>query len=413
MRPRLRQRPRLILFLAAMAGFAATGCSDDGPSAPDGSDESIVRTIDDLDYVKGRYYFLQHPAEQLSTQSVIEPGSVRVFLDDLNGANNQGVREGRAAVDPTRPPAVGDTLGGTFDELRELADFQVKVDYYGDRFPVLVLRTPIASSQMLAVTYEEILPGGSRRTVGSVPDSADEPLVLKLLQAPRQYLEADDMDPDYFESDPAVDPLAVTRELELKSFYDLKATNIDPRSLQIEVHRYEIGPSSGSDGYTEGIATFPYAQILGVDLFTDNGAGAAIEGSDTVVDQFTSAWFLQSESGILFFPDLRPFDPRITPRPDAHPEEDHFFRSRIAVDPGVPGLRGRVLWPPGLSGAPGVAGGGATPPELEANRNPYDRRNLITVRDRRYFIQARFASAAPKSIAANGAAPSSTPGDRP
>ena len=140
-----------------------------------------------------------------SSTTQLDPASLRVYLDDRNGANNQGARGGRAEVDPTRPPAGGDTLGGTFDELRELDDYEVRVDYYGDSFPVLVLRTPIASSQMLAVTYDEILPGGSRRTVGSVPESVDEPVVLKLLQAQRALLKPDDMEPDYFESDPAVE----------------------------------------------------------------------------------------------------------------------------------------------------------------------------------------------------------------
>ncbi len=58
-------------------------------------------------------------------------------------------------------------------------------------------------------------------------------------------------------------------------------------------------------------------------------------------------------------------------------------------------------------------GGGVTPKALQANRNPYDKRNLSPTQDRRYSIQSRFTSASPKTIAANGAGSSSNRGDRP
>lgn len=362
-----------------------------------GTQQEVVRTIDDLNYVRGKYFFIQRPAEQLATGSVIEPGSVRVYLDDKNGSNNQGVRIGTAEVDPTRPPGVGDTLSGSFDGLRELTDFQVKVDYFGDRFPVLVLRSAISNSQLLAVTYIETLADGTNRTVGNVPPLPDDPnaeappIRLKLLQAPRSLLKARVDAPDYFETDPALDPLAITRDYEIKSFYDLQSANIDPKSLSIQVRRYDAALEEATDAYKEGTSLFPYIRVMGIDLFTDNGSGAAIEGPDLIVDQITSAWFLETETGVLYFPDLRPFDPRVTPRPDATPEEDYFFRTRIVANNDVPGLRGRMFWPAGVPDPPGVPGGGITPEDLESNPKPYDKRNLQLVDDRRYYIWAKFA----------------------
>jgi hypothetical protein len=363
-----------------------------------GSAQEVTRTIDDVNYVKGKYFFLQRPAEQLATNSRIEVSTVRAYIDDKNGSNDQGVRGGYAEVDPTLPPGESPRIAGSFDGLRVLQDFEISVFYYGDRFPIIVLKNAMANSQVLAVTYDEILSDGTRRTVGSFPDLPADPTVpadsvrLKLLQAPRDLLKAQPDNTDFFETDPAIDPFIITRDYELKNFYDLQTANIDPKSLLLQVRRYDAATEEATDAYKEGGQLFSYLRIMGADLFKDNGTGTPLEGPDELVDQFTNAYYLDTERGILFFPDLRPFDPRVGPRPDARPEEDFFFRPRIEnVDPSIPGLRGRIFWPPGMANPPGVAAGGITPEQLEANRNPYDKRNIQLVQDRRYYVWAKFA----------------------
>ncbi|MEO6463405.1 MAG: hypothetical protein ABIP29_10050, partial [Candidatus Eisenbacteria bacterium] len=362
-----------------------------------GTAQEVTRTIDDLNYVKGKYFFLQRPADHLATGSTIDRATLRVFVDNRNGSDNQGVRDGMAEVDPTLPPGTSAGIPGSFDGLRPLTDYDVDIVYYCNRFPILILRSAISSSHTLAVTYVEVLADGTRRSVGSVPELPVDPNVpaedirLKLLQAPRDRLKGQVDNTDFFETDPAIDSLAITRDYELKNVYDLQTSNIDPKSLRLQVRRYDAAIEEATDAYKEGANLFPYLRIMGADLFRDNGTGSPLEGPDELVDQFTNAHWLDLERGVLFFPDLRPFDPRVGPRPDATPEEEFFFRPRLEADPSIPGLRGRIFWPPGAENPPGVPAGGRTPEDLEANRNPYDKRNIQQVQDRRYYIWARFA----------------------
>lgn len=360
-----------------------------------GTAQEITRSIDDLNYVKGKYFFLQRPAEQLATNSRIELSTVRAYIDDKNGSNDQGVRYGYAEIDPTLPAGTSPRLVGSFDGLRVLTDYEVSVFYYGDRFPILLLKNAVSDAQVLAVTYDEILQDGTRRSIGVVPELPVDPntpadsVRLKILQTPRSELKAQVGNTDFYETDPAIDPFTVTRDYQLRNFYDLQTMNIDPRSLTLQVRRYDSATTDATDAYKEGADLFSYLQIMGVDLFKDNGSGSPLDGPDELVDQFTDAYYLDTERGVLFFPDLRPFDPRVGPREDARPEEEFFFQPRISTTGGIPGLRERIFWPAGLANPPGI-GAGITPQQLESNPFPYDKRN-ITFEDRRYYVYAKFA----------------------
>ncbi len=209
---------------------------------------------------------------------------------------------------------------------------------------------------------------------------------LRLIQAPRDELLAKAGDPDYFETDLTRAPFNVTRDYEIKSVYDLGVRNIDVRSTILQVRRYDAHPGEFSSFYREGAEAFSYLRILGVDLFRDAGAGSPTPGMDGTVDAFTNATFLDPERGVLVFPDLRPFDPRLPGRPDATPEDEFFFKSRIPNPaPAIPGARGRVFWPAGLSNPPGSEAA-VTPHDLESNPAVYDKRNVEFARDPRYFL---------------------------
>ncbi|MGH7725242.1 MAG: cell surface protein SprA [Candidatus Eiseniibacteriota bacterium] len=361
-----------------------------------GTAQEVIRQIDDLNYIKGKYFFLQRPTAQLQTNSRIEIGTVKVFVDDKNGNNNQGVRAGFAEIDPAGAPGSSPRIPGEFDGLRELTDYEITFTFYGERFPVLVLKSALSNAQVLGVSYVEVLADGTRRTVGSAPDCSNDPSVpcdslrLQILQAPRDLLPAA-ASSDFFETDSTVAPFIVTRDYEIKSFYDLQTTNIDPKSLTFEIRRYDAALEEATDAYKEGTDLFTYLQITGIDLFKDNGSGSPLEGQDQTVDKFTNADFLDVDRGILFFPDLRPFDPRVGPRPDSSPVEEFFFRPRVTgTDQTIPGLRKRIYWPPGLANPPGIPGGGITPVGLESNRNVYDKRNILLINDRKYYIYAKF-----------------------
>jgi hypothetical protein len=363
-----------------------------------GTAQEVIRQIDDLNYIKGKYFFLQRPAEQLAKNSTIDLGTLEIWLDDKNGTNDQGVRAGYAEIDPTLPPGSSPRLQGSFDGLRPLTDYEVTTFYYGERFPVIVLKNSISNSQILGATYVEVLEDGTRVPVGiAAPCVGDQnvqcdSIRVKVIQAPRDELKARQDAPDLYETDISLAPFNITRDLEIKSFYDLQTSNIDANSLQLQVRRYDANQDTDTDAFKDGNELIPYLQILGIDLFRDAGGGAVADGADQLVDQFTNATFLDLQRGILFFPDLRPFDPRLPPRADATAEEELFFKPRIAnTDQSIPGLRKRVLWPEGAANPPGVVSSPVTPEGLESNPNVYDKRNIQPQNDRRYYIYAKFS----------------------
>ena len=366
----------LVAFALALALAFAAGCSDDNTMTPP-PDNTITRQIDDLNYVRRRYFFLQLPAEQLADGGTIDFATLRVFVDDANGSNNLGVRFGYGEIDPALAPGASPRLVGAFDRLQELADYEVTVAPYGDRFPVLILKQALFSSEVLAVTYEEVLPGGARRAIGSVPDCAGgvcDSVRLKLVQAPKDLYLAKAGATDDYETNYGIAPFNQVREHELKNVYDLFFPGVEPRNLEIEVGSYAPGDTLG--GFFEVGNFFDYLQVIGVD-----------DDRDALVDQY----YLDPQRGTLMFPDLRPFDPRLPGRPDARPEDLEFFRSRLDATggtPAVPGYRGHVFWPEGAASPPGSSAA-VTPPALVANPHIYDRRNLQPVADRRYYLLVR------------------------
>lgn len=367
-----------VVFALVLTVALTTGCSDDNTMNPG---NLVTRQIDDLNYVRSRYFFIELPAEQLANGGTIDFATLRVFRDDLNGSNNQGSRLGYGVIDPTLAPGDSPRYPGNFDQLQELADYEVTVAPFGDRFPVLILNQALASFQMLAVSYEEVLPGGARRTVGSVPEcmGADcDSVWLRLIQAPKEVYLAKAGATDDYETDYAIAPFNQVREHELKNVYDLSFPGKNPANLEIEVRSYATGDTIG--GFFEGGDFFNYLQVIGVD-----------DNRDARVEQYGPLVYLDRERGTLMLPDLRPFDPRLPGRPDARPEELEFFRSRLDQSggvPAVPGYRGHVFWPEGAASPPGSSAP-VTPPELIANPRVYDKRNLQPTADRRYYLLVR------------------------
>jgi len=388
------KKMRVLLLVA----LVAAGCSDDS-TAPPPPGETITRQIDDLNYVRGTYFLIQPPGETLATGATIDISTLMVFVDDINGSNDQGVRAGYGELDPTADPSATPRVLGNFDELQPLADYEVTTFPYGDRFPVLILKHAIHPFQMLAVAYEEDVPGSGRRAIGSVPactGAGCDSVRLKLLQAPKNQYVAKSGNPDEYEADYTIAPINAVREQELRNVYDLLFRNVAPEDLSIQVHRYGALSREPSDRVIDNGHAVSYLQILGIDLFADDGTGLPLVGADGNVDRFTNATFLDTERGILFFPDLRPFDPRIATRPDATPADNEFHKPRIAgVDTSIPGLRKLVLWPSGAPNPPGSASG-VTPIALRSNPNVYDKLNLQFATDRHYYLKVVGpASAAP------------------
>src|SRR5206468_3942985 len=107
---------------------------------------------------------------------------------------------------------------------------------------------------------------------------------------------------------------ARARDLELKNFYQLPGQRIDPATFKLTVRKGVDDPPRNSILKTSG-ESVPYLEVLGLDSY-DQSSGQQVPGHDGVLDgTYLSAGsqqaFVDYENGILFFPDPRPFAPRI------------------------------------------------------------------------------------------------------
>ncbi|MBD3299331.1 MAG: cell surface protein SprA, partial [candidate division Zixibacteria bacterium] len=90
-------------------------------------------------------------------------------------------------------------------------------------------------------------------------------------------------------------------DAEWKNVYDLGLRNIDYNEFQLDIYKGQPGDESNlaNKNHQEGA---PYLQILGLDRTNQSGAA----GADGKVDNNPAV--LDLESGLLIFPDQRPFD---------------------------------------------------------------------------------------------------------
>jgi len=280
--------------------------------------------IADYEYIKGQYFLLYDPND--GTFYDIPDTSISVFLDDGNYGNDINVLRGRAEIDPDAVfglPGLADTAAtGNFDLLRPGADQQYEI--LNDIYPfstftvkVLRLRQPLSSNQILAVRYSarpvtnpangdlgpEIRVGGRLITASGRDSGAT---VLKLLRPQRTQLAVQD---DYYNPAGA---FYRTRELELKNFYNLQGFGIDAKTFQLSIKRDRDDPPRTTVPFADSVVS--YIEVLGLDNF-DESRGQAVRGHDNLVDgaapNSRQRLWVDYRNGVLFFPDLQPFAPRI------------------------------------------------------------------------------------------------------
>jgi hypothetical protein len=325
--------------------------------------------IADYDYIRGTYFFLDYPD---NGGADIPDYSVRVFVDDRIGGNSPNSRPGRAYLDPTS----GDTTSvrGVFDQLVPTTDYQIQQPY-GPFFKVIHLSRAVQEHQVVAVVYRDST--RSRSVGGQVED--DSVLVMKLLKAPATLLPPDSTG----RFDTRV-PLARSRDLELRNFYDLGGTRIDPQSLQLRIRRGTDEPPVTTFRLPDERAV-SYLQMAGLDNLDETSTPRP--GHDDQVDRGfvsndpsfqRSGAFVDYENGILFFPDLRPFAPRtaVAGSPDTSAFE---------------GLVDRLL----LRDARFAYGDDSL--GNSANWRIYDLRSPSRLQDSRYFIVGEYAASGVKS----------------
>lgn len=291
-----------------------------------------TQTLADLDYVPGVYFMLYDPSREGATLEIQE-SSIRIYLDDYNSSNDQNVFSGRAFPDPRRATAAGadsaDTLyvSGTFAELQPGADLDYEIlnDVYGPNYKVIRLRRSVSGEQRLAAAFKARVVNGDG-TFGPLLDFGSPDLVtgldgedvryLKLLRPPVSALKSSGANFD------TTDVFTRVRDLELRNFYQLPGQNIDPATFELTIRR-------GNDQPPLTVVTLPdetpvpYIEVLGLDSIDESGGTPVFGSHDNEVDGVRSAEtaaqlggtvraLVDFANGTLFFPDLRPFAPRIT-----------------------------------------------------------------------------------------------------
>jgi hypothetical protein len=370
---------RLAASGALLALAFCFGCGNDStprPKFPTGPTPSLTLTLRDIDYTTGIYYFLYDPnLDHLQINNF----EIEVYLDDYNSTNDQNTIPGRAFMDaglttgPTGTygdPAVSDTTSarGIFSVLYPGADVDYEIlEMYGPDYKVLRLKRQITGEQVLAVTYRAQRVGGGTVEVGgqnTVESDGVTRRYMKLLRPPSSRVNPD---PSGFYSRDSL--FALTRDLELKNIYQFPGQHFDPTTFELTIRKGVDDPPVTSIPTPNG--GVPYLEVVGLDSY-DESSGTPVPGHDGKVDLIDFAPgspLVDFENGILFFPDPRPFAPRI-----GSPGGAPLFPFDQAVS-------NMLVRRDSLVGAPGTANG--------ANVAIYDKYNAMRSFDVAYWIDAR------------------------
>jgi hypothetical protein len=260
------------------------GKSETARFTPSGENREVK--IGDLGYIQRQYYFIaDHPLNWT-------PGTLQVYRDNQVASDNAGTVPASARVHPEF--AVNDSTNpqydGNFNALTQGTDYDVIFPYTSTsstlQIPVIRFRYPLALTDIIGVYYvEDSGPVGST-VVG-------QPIVLKVIKTNNQQitsLPGGAFDPK--------DPWFPALSYELRNYYDLTARNIAPETLTLKVRRSDQSASVDPDA----IGTRPLIEILGLDQQGPGGPGTAPDGR-------IDPQFLDATNGIMFFPDLHPYDP--------------------------------------------------------------------------------------------------------
>ncbi len=366
-----------------------------------------TQVLADYDYVKGQYFLLYDPnlpnpnAPNLPSIYRIDDTSIQLYLDDGNYGNDQvATITGRAVVDPDRAllgsryaGSPSDTAGfrGVFnlENPGPTGDYEILPDYYlfgGFAYKIIRLRQPIPvnSNACLAVTYTAtpldpngnpigppIQVGGQKISDPASPDSGR--VLMKMLRVPRSLQKGITSGTvSFFDPNAPFEPV---RELELKNFYQLNGFGIDPTSFAMTIQNGRDDPPLIYA--RKGDTLVSYIEVAGLDNL-DESTSPPRRGHDEKVDgtlntggniQASTRGFVDFKNGILFFPDPRPFAPRVAPADSDYFDQvmDYNANRRLRFD-----------GPPDSTNAP--------------NPDIYDRYSTLYPTDAKYFISLEYAA---------------------
>ncbi len=303
------------------------------------STTSSSTRIDDIDsgnYIRRRYYFLDDP-NRLVNGSVtyvngqgmqetytgeflfpvnIDPSSIRLYRDDQSGLTDTEQATIDAYVTPTGlPPCACDgapaRCDDTFDDLSDYKvykvselvrdrEFVVHPDLGTFRFRGLVieLTQPLGDIELLCASFKTLEENGDidgdgvgNEQIGSA-NLADAPCGIptyKMIGTPIDILRVENLQNG---------PWGPTQVLECKNIYNIRGRNISDLDLDI-VWDQQTGVAA-----TPNFEGTPYLQMLGLDVQRLEGV-QPLPGHDNEVD----VDLLNESTGLLHFPQLRPFAP--------------------------------------------------------------------------------------------------------
>lgn len=362
--------------------FAAIASKQEGQSDvasfAGGSQETRLGGIDgqihDIEFERRRYYFLSDP-DSLPGY-VVDGPDLEVFVSTRNPEGDR--RNGRETFGAIL------SINADSTEVLRVEDTVVRLtpndDYFfvtSDRtvFPLIVLRNTLASEYRLGVSFkysesnaEPPPPVGNFFTTRAPGDK----LVLKMIKPAWDDIKGDDL---------LVSPWSPTRRLEAKNIYSLGARDVDLASLKLRIR------DGKSNSRSPTLDDFDYLEICGLDLINnvtgygldEDGVDVNQKGPDGLIDR----QYLDDQKGILFFPDLRPFDPSSVDL-NGNPLPGHRAASRLEFRRRALGYRtvgeGIETTYERLPDAQALA---------EVNSDIYDKRD-VKDQYRRYYLDGTF-----------------------
>jgi len=292
-----------VLNLGRGTGWVAVWAFLGLPLVPQSAGAATIR-VSDLDYIHRTYFFIaDHPI-------VWNRSSLFVWRDDGYGFDNTPVTlPGKARLDPTALPnsSQNPEYLGRFDILTGGVDYNLIFPYppsapAGAVIPVIELAAPLPPDAVLGISFVETVGEDTVAVGNSDPWASDSTLgknsgevLLKLIGPNNDFVPT--ASAGVF--DPAA-PWYPGLRYELRNFYRLGVRNFSREDLTVRVrHRDPAFPTD-----PDALGGVPFISLLGLD---QHGPFVGSPPDGKVDDQY-----LDWDRGILFFPDLHPFDPDTT-----------------------------------------------------------------------------------------------------
>lgn len=254
-------------------------------------------TIEDYKFIGSKYFFLLDPDD---CPWQLDEGTLELFIDDNIGRNNteDGAIPGIATVNGEQDSLF---VSGAWTPLVAEQDYIIWDNKYTGHIYIELTRS-LNEGHSLAATfsgnYLELsgsdLVVGQPLQIGLPLGIGNTDLRLKMIR-PRRSLESVD------ETDLTAGIWGPLSNLELKNAYNLGGRNIIPEGFEMRIRRKG---TFGGETDPDRLEDDTFLQIMALDLQNNTNQGVE-PGSDTRVD----ANIIDYAQGILFFPDLRPFDP--------------------------------------------------------------------------------------------------------